>query len=244
MQIVKLLYFITLFSGALGHAALPETLCGNALVNFEAPTGAAIEFDGSRYVLYDPESVYPIPITDGNFYSKEVTFNHLGITKEVLKSMAGKTVVSIGEGMGALLPALIDYNSLLAAPMTLKAYEVWYDTLSVIGKPPLEKYFMKYRAYLERGNVYRLPRPDGSVDFAFSHAVFWHLSDPARALVEVLRVLRVGGQFHVGPVIEAEAAVMMNLVREKYPNVEAEEDFLMDSRVGPIYRIIFRKKAP
>jgi ubiquinone/menaquinone biosynthesis C-methylase UbiE len=45
----------------------------------------------------------------------------------------------------------------------------------------------------EVGDAYRLPFPDHSFDAVFAHAVLLHLSDTARALTEIRRVLRPGG---------------------------------------------------
>jgi SAM-dependent methyltransferase len=43
-----------------------------------------------------------------------------------------------------------------------------------------------------RGDVYRLPFEDASFDAVFSHALFEHLSDPLRAMGELLRVVKPG----------------------------------------------------
>jgi ubiquinone/menaquinone biosynthesis C-methylase UbiE len=43
-----------------------------------------------------------------------------------------------------------------------------------------------------QGDVYRLPFGDASFDAVFSHALFEHLSDPPRAMSELLRVLKPG----------------------------------------------------
>jgi ubiquinone/menaquinone biosynthesis C-methylase UbiE len=43
------------------------------------------------------------------------------------------------------------------------------------------------------GSAYSLPFADGSVDLAFSHALFEHLANPLDALAELRRVLRPGG---------------------------------------------------
>ena len=45
----------------------------------------------------------------------------------------------------------------------------------------------------ETGDIERLPFPDASFDAAFAHALFEHISDPARAAAEIRRVLKPGG---------------------------------------------------
>lgn len=44
----------------------------------------------------------------------------------------------------------------------------------------------------QQGDVYRLPFESATFDVAFSHALFEHLSDPLRAMAELLRVLKPG----------------------------------------------------
>jgi SAM-dependent methyltransferase len=45
----------------------------------------------------------------------------------------------------------------------------------------------------ERGDIYRLPFPDGSFDAVFEHALLVHLREPLAALREMRRVLAPGG---------------------------------------------------
>ena len=45
-----------------------------------------------------------------------------------------------------------------------------------------------------KASAYQLPLPDESFDAVFSHALFEHLGDPGRALIEFRRILRPGGR--------------------------------------------------
>jgi ubiquinone/menaquinone biosynthesis C-methylase UbiE len=45
----------------------------------------------------------------------------------------------------------------------------------------------------EQASVYQLPFPDAAFDVAYAHQVLQHLSDPRKALREMLRVVRPGG---------------------------------------------------
>jgi SAM-dependent methyltransferase len=47
--------------------------------------------------------------------------------------------------------------------------------------------------YLFPRQSYDIRLPDGSVDFVFSHSVFEHISDPARTIAAIGKVLRQGG---------------------------------------------------
>ena len=49
-------------------------------------------------------------------------------------------------------------------------------------------------AQFELGNAAALPVEDGSVDFVVCRAAFKNFADPVKALVEMRRVLRPGGQ--------------------------------------------------
>src|SRR5262249_36520293 len=48
-------------------------------------------------------------------------------------------------------------------------------------------------ARFQTASVYQLPFRDDTFDGAFSHALFEHLANPAKALLEIRRVVRPGG---------------------------------------------------
>jgi SAM-dependent methyltransferase len=47
--------------------------------------------------------------------------------------------------------------------------------------------------YLYPRQSYDIRLPDGSIDYAFSHSVFEHISDPAKTVAAIAKVLRRGG---------------------------------------------------
>jgi SAM-dependent methyltransferase len=53
-------------------------------------------------------------------------------------------------------------------------------------------------AHLQKGNAYSLPYGDASFDLVISYSMFEHLREYPRALGEVARVLRPGGEFLLG----------------------------------------------
>jgi ubiquinone/menaquinone biosynthesis C-methylase UbiE len=78
-------------------------------------------------------------------------------------------------------------------------------------------------------SAYDLPFADESVDVAFSHALFEHLSRPAEALAELRRVLRPGGRLALSTSDWSKARL-----RPKTANVDAalRGHYLLRRRAG------------
>ena len=89
----------------------------------------------------------------------------------------GKSVLDCGCGPGPIEPTMIDQANELASESSLDNLE------------------------FQVADIYDLPFEDGEFDIVFSSAVTEHLSDPVRALREILRVTKPGG---VGAVIVPE----------------------------------------
>ena len=53
------------------------------------------------------------------------------------------------------------------------------------------------RAQLLKADARKLPFPDGSFDYVYSHGVIHHSDDPRGISNEILRVLRSGGRFNI-----------------------------------------------
>jgi len=84
------------------------------------------------------------------------------------------------------------------------------------------------------GTAERLPAPDGAEDSAVLSLVLCSVRDPARALAEVLRVLRPGGELrfyeHVVSPNRARAAVQRALDATLYPPFSGGCHLARDSR--------------
>ncbi|HEX9051050.1 MAG TPA: methyltransferase domain-containing protein [Anaeromyxobacter sp.] len=96
-----------------------------------------------------------------------------------------RTVVELGAGAGANLRYLAPGSRVIAVepnvhmhPHLRSAARRWNITLDVLA-----------------ATAERLPLPDASVDAVVSSLVLCSVSDPARVLAEVRRVLRPGGRF-------------------------------------------------
>lgn len=53
------------------------------------------------------------------------------------------------------------------------------------------------RATVVKADMRRLPFPDASFDYVYSHGVLHHCSEPEQAAAEMLRVLRPGGRLNI-----------------------------------------------
>jgi ubiquinone/menaquinone biosynthesis C-methylase UbiE len=72
------------------------------------------------------------------------------------------------------------------------------------------------RAAFCRAAVEALPFPDASLDHAFAVAVVYFWPDPARALVEIRRVLRPGGGVSILASMRPETAARLEFARPQY----------------------------
>jgi ubiquinone/menaquinone biosynthesis C-methylase UbiE len=52
-------------------------------------------------------------------------------------------------------------------------------------------------AKVEEADATRLPFPDGTFDYVYSHGVLHHIETPRRVVEEIFRVLKPGGRFNV-----------------------------------------------
>jgi ubiquinone/menaquinone biosynthesis C-methylase UbiE len=96
--------------------------------------------------------------------------------------------LEVGYGAGAVL--------LTIAPQVSELVAIDLDA----DPQPVHKLLASrgLKADLAQGSVYELPYPDASFDLVVSYSVFEHLHDYPKALKEVARTLKPGGQFLLG----------------------------------------------
>ncbi|MDG6103713.1 class I SAM-dependent methyltransferase [Dactylosporangium aurantiacum] len=104
----------------------------------------------------------------------------------------GQRVLDVGCGTGTLLGALVRRSP------TVEAIGIDPDAAS-LRRARAKAARAGLQISFERAYAGRLPLPDGSVDRVLSSLMLHHLDDDerGRALREVRRVLRPGGQLHV-----------------------------------------------
>jgi SAM-dependent methyltransferase len=105
-----------------------------------------------------------------------------------LRLPGGARIVEIGCGRGVALPLL----AALLQPSRLAGVDIDPDRLRMAGER-LQR--LQVAAELYRADVRALPFASGSFDIVLDFGTCYHIADPARALREIVRVLRPGGLF-------------------------------------------------
>ncbi len=99
----------------------------------------------------------------------------------------GMRLLDCGCGPGSITVGL----ATLVAPGEVIGLDLQAEQLERAGALAARQGISNLR--LERGSVYELPFPDGSMDAVFAHNLLVHLANPSRAVQEMRRVLRPGG---------------------------------------------------
>lgn len=99
----------------------------------------------------------------------------------------GMRVLDVGCGPGSITRGLAER----VAPGEVIGIDLSADTLVAARQDAAARGLGNLR--YEEASVYQLPYADASFDAAYAHQVFQHLREPAKALREVLRVLKPGG---------------------------------------------------
>ena len=148
------------------------------------------------------------------------TFFKLTMREEIFKRRlikeagirAGHKVLDLGCGTGTLT-------------IMIKKAHPGSEVVGIDGDPQiLEIARQKAKAtsksiQFDEGMAYKLPYPDNSFDRVVSSLVFHHLTaqDKARSLVEIYRVLKPNGEFHLadfGEPMGAYAKIVSSLMRK------------------------------
>jgi SAM-dependent methyltransferase len=130
----------------------------------------------------DPIEYYRRPIV-GKLYRERI---NIGL--RMLGDRRFGKALEVGYGAGAVLLAV--------APSVDEMHGIDLDAEPTIVQAVLAG--RKLAAKLVQGSVYDLPYESGSFDLVVSFSVFEHLPEYDKALGEVARVLKAGGQFLLG----------------------------------------------
>ncbi len=99
----------------------------------------------------------------------------------------GQTAADLGAGTGFVTQALLEAGLTVFAvdrsPEMLAGLRARFPAAAQTG-----------RLTALAGEAHRLPLPDASVDHVFANMLLHHVDDPARAIVEMARILRPGGR--------------------------------------------------
>ena len=137
-------------------------------------------------------------------------------------SFGNRLILSIGEGLDRMVPALAKTGHLVRA----------LDPLYALGASGIEKdlnqssyqeaveYIRANRDWLVAGSVLHIPYANNSIDLIFCSRLFNNLDDASvkPALMEILRVLKPGGEVRIGMVSQVFEEKIKNI-----PGVERKK---------------------
>lgn len=125
---------------------------------------------------------------DAQYPAAEMENVRNAVMREVLPQIKGKIIVDIGCGIGSITIDMARQNS----DSIVYGVEIT-DGLTKQCEMNAEL-FETSNTEFKTGNIYDLPFEDKSVDTATCFFMLHHLDDIPRALAEVKRVLRIGGE--------------------------------------------------
>jgi ubiquinone/menaquinone biosynthesis C-methylase UbiE len=153
---------------------------------------------------------------------------------EALAPTPGERILELGPGTG--------YYSLWVARRlrpdgTLDILDIQQEMLEHTLRRAGEEGLENLRA--TRGDAQELPYPDASFDAAFLVTVLGEVPDPARALLELRRVIRPEGRLVVGELLGDPHMVTLRALER----LSRRTGFRLEKRVGPVVGYFARLRA-
>jgi ubiquinone/menaquinone biosynthesis C-methylase UbiE len=111
---------------------------------------------------------------------------HMAVVEMPLANLAGKQILEIGPGAGGHSALFARYGALVTA----------VDITQARSRATAEKFKILEAEYCEamQGDAESLAFDDGTFDIVYSNGVLHHTNDTGKAIDEVYRVLKPGGQ--------------------------------------------------
>ena len=125
---------------------------------------------------------------DARYPAAEMENIRNAVMGEVLPQIKGKTIVDIGCGIGSITIDMARQNP------DSEVYGIEITDGLTKQCEMNSELFQTTNVKFKTGNIYDLPFEDNSVDIATCFFMLHHLDDIPRALAEVKRVLREGGE--------------------------------------------------
>ena len=161
-------------------------------------------------------------------WDKEVTPERLKSLAKIVKELGiepGYHVVDIGSGTGVLVPFLI---AELAGQGEIVALDFSAEML-VQAKAKISSPIVRFA----QADVVAIPLADNSVDLAVCNSAFPHFSDKAKALKEIVRVLRNNGRLVICHTMSRE---MLNQLHQSIGGAVANDLLPDESQLKRLIR--------
>jgi SAM-dependent methyltransferase len=147
--------------------------------------------DGLRLSGFDRVSRVPLEHQAAEFLSEERAQEQIELLQRYVPDLAGKVLLEVGSGYGTFVAycnrcmGCDAYGLEPGKDAYYGAYEISQNVLQSYGVSPDR---------IKQGSGEAIPFPAESFHAIFSSNVLEHTQDPARVLIEVFRVLKVGGR--------------------------------------------------
>ena len=137
-----------------------------------------------------------VSVTGENLYTTPMILKNLDINETMVQTMAGKHLLSVGEGFSGLVPFLRQKG------IYASALDLWYASKKIpptfVGQQ-MREYIDTHNEYLISGSAFSIPVEDKTYDFVVSHMMVnnFDFETGLPFLKEAVRITKPGGEIRI-----------------------------------------------
>lgn len=157
-----------------------------------------------------------VAVTGDFLYPLHLVLSNLNLDFVTIRNLRGKRVLSLAEGVSALLPFLLQQE------VNSRGLDLWYSStsnlpLNYTGRL-MRQYVRTYGNYLIPGDARNIPLENESVDLIVSHMLVNNVDFEAQKniLKEAMRVVKKGGEIRLFGFDEDDAEQVTDFLITNY----------------------------